>query len=395
MVITFVSFQNFYSFKDKVQMDFTVNDNAPQTNHFAKYGDSRLSKVSAIFGANASGKTNLIIGFRFLRQFIAKSFSYSRDGFSIFLPFQTTKDQPSFFEVHFYIDEMFYKYHLKINSQRVLSEILESRQNKRLIALYDRQYIQSSNSYTLQTHDLINLESDFIKKVRPNASVISTARQYNHPEFTKIRDCWMAIFFNTTYETDWYLLKETSEFYSKNKEHFQQAKEFLKKSDLGLTDIQITEKKEENNRGSIKPHFYPYGIHKNKGKEFKLPFPLESGGTIDLYNTLSFIFPSLKNGSTCLIDELENSLHPNILPAIINLFIDPETNPKEAQLICTTHSHILMNALSKYQIFVVEKNQECESDVYRLDDVEGVRQDDNFAKKYLAGSYGGVPDIDM
>ena len=84
---------------------------------------------------------------------------------------------------------------------------------------------------------------------------------------------------------------------------------------------------------------------------------MESGGTVNLYNTLSFIFPALKAGSPCLIDELENNLHPNIIPAIINLFIDPETNPKNAQLICTTHSNTLMNELSKHQIFVVEKTQ--------------------------------------
>ena len=55
----------------------------------------------------------------------------------------------------------------------------------------------------------------------------------------------------------------------------------------------------------------------------------------------------------------------------------------------------LMSDLSKYQIFLVEKNPECESEVYRLNDVEGVRSDDNLFKKYLAGSYGGVPDIDL
>ena len=394
MVITFASFQNFLSFKEKIHIDFTVNDQAPQNNHFSVCGTHRFSKISAVFGANASGKTNLIVGFRFLQKFIAYSFAYSGKGFASFFPFQTAEDHPSSFEVHFYIDNVFYKYCVEINAKRVLSEVLESRQNKRLITLYDRKCIPSDSSYTLKAKN-INLENSFIEKVRPNASLISTARQYNHPELTKIRNHWTYLFLGYSTIDDWDLLKKVSEYYSKNSGYFQKTKEFLKKSDLGLIDVQIQTKEKEDIRGDMRNHFYPYGVHKSKDKTFTLPFPMESGGTINLYNKLSFIFPSLKKGSACFIDELENNLHPNILPAIIDLFIDPETNPKGVQLICTTHANTLMSELSKYQIFMVEKNAECESHVYRLDEIEGIRSDDNFSKKYLAGSYGGVPDIDM
>ena len=110
MIITFVSFKNFYSFKDEGQMNFTVNDNAPQDDCFGMCGGSRFSKVSAIFGKNASGKTNLIGGFVFLKWFIARSFSYPEESFLRFYPFKTIKNKPSFFEVHFYIDDIFYKY---------------------------------------------------------------------------------------------------------------------------------------------------------------------------------------------------------------------------------------------------------------------------------------------
>ncbi len=96
-----------------------------------------------------------------------------------------------------------------------------------------------------------------------------------------------------------------------------------------------------------------------------------------------------------LIDEIERNLHPNILPTLVNLFTSEETNPKGAQLICATHTPILMSVLSKYQIFLVQKNQECESEVYRLDEFPGIRNDENIFKKYLAGAYGGVPNIDM
>ena len=392
MIITFISFQNFYSFKSQTEMNFLVNENAPKINHFGLCnGDIRFSKVSSIFGANASGKTNLIIVFEFLKSFISDSFSYSDEGFEGFYPFETIQNKSSFFEVEFYIEKVFYKLSLEINSERVLSEILEGRKNKRLITLYSRQYDKSRNSYIFEGKK-IKLENNFIEKVRPNASVISTANQYNHPESTKIRKHWFSILGNyftpSSYNT-------ASKFYYKNKEYFQQTKELLKSVDLGLSDIQIEPEETADRRGNKKTIFQPYGIHKSKNETFSLPFSMESDGTKQLYNMLRFVFRALTKGSVCLIDEIEDSLHPNILPTIVNLFNSEETNPKEAQLICSTHMPTLMSDLSKYQIFLVEKNQECESEVYRLDDVEGVRSENNFLKKYLAGAYGGIPDIDI
>ena len=98
MIITFISFQNFYSFKHKTTMNFLVTENAPKINHFGLCNENesnRFSKVSSIFGANASGKTNLILVFEYLQWFISHSFSYSSEGFESFYPFETTKDKPS------------------------------------------------------------------------------------------------------------------------------------------------------------------------------------------------------------------------------------------------------------------------------------------------------------
>ena len=394
MIITSVSFQNFYSFKHRTTMNFLVNENAPKINHFGACNTndgSRISKISSIFGANASGKTNLIIVFEFLKSFISDSFSYSNEGFEIFYPFDTTQNKPSIFEVEFYIEKIFYKLYLEINSERVLSEILESRKNKRLTTLYSRKYIKSKNYYKFNGKK-IKLENSFIEKVRPNASVVSTANQYNHPELTKVKKHWFSIFGNYFIFSNYNIV---SKFYYKNKEYFEQTKELLKRVDLGLSDIKILSEETANRRGNKKTIFQPYGSHKSKGKEFSLPFSMESDGTKQLYSILMLVFRVLEKGSICLIDEIGDSLHPNALPTIVNLFTSEETNPRGTQLICTTHMPTIMASLSKYQIFLVEKNKDCESEVYRLDEVQGARSDDNFLKKYLAGAYGGIPDIDI
>ena len=396
MIVTSVSFQNFFSFKNKETMNFCVNEKTTLGDHLGVYNNNHhFSKVSSIFGANGSGKTKLINVFSFLRSFIAESFSYPDNEIARLWPFKTTKTKPSIFETEFYIDNVFYKWHLECNSERVLSETLESRKNKRLTKLYSRQYNSANNSYTLEASN-INLENSFIDRVRPNASIISTGRQYNHLELSKIRNHWLSVkqFSDQPRRSDLENFLEASKFYCEHKNYFQEAKEFLKEADLGLRDIQIT----PTTHLDLKTKKYlslPYGIHKSQGQEFKLPFGFESGGTLHLYAMLSVILPALKEGSLCVIDEIEKHLHPNILPSIMNLFIFKDTNPTQAQLICTTHTPTLMSELHKYQIFLVEKNPECESEVYRLDEVKGIRNDDNLMKKYLAGTYGGVPDVDM
>ena len=395
MVILSIKFKNFYSFKEESKMDFIVNNNAPATNHLHPYQNGHYSKISSIFGANASGKSNVIRAFEFLREFISESFSYSPKGFSGFYPFKTTKGEPAHFEVEFCIENIFYKLILEINSERVLSETLQSRRDTRLTTLYSRKYI--NNEYQFSGKN-IDLEDSFIEKVRPNASIISTAKQYNHLELSKIKEAWFNMYIIIKPFDDLGFFEpmfSTSEFYSKNKKYFSQTKNFLKKADLGLLDIELEQKERNSLRKGKETLHFPYGVHKNKNKKFKLSFPMESGGTWHLYDMLRFIFPALEEGSVCLIDEIEANLHPNILPVIFDLFADKDTNPKGAQLICTTHMSTLMKDLSKYQIFLVEKNKDCESEVYRLDDVDGVRNDDNLIKKYLAGAYGGVPDVDI
>lgn len=92
-------------------------------------------------------------------------------------------------------------------------------------------------------------------------------------------------------------------------------------------------------------------------------------------------------------DEFENDLHPHMLEPILDLFANPATNPKDAQLIFSTHAIEVLNLLEKSQIMLVEKDEERISTTYRLDTVEGIRNDDNFYAKYMAGAYGAVPNL--
>jgi len=98
-------------------------------------------------------------------------------------------------------------------------------------------------------------------------------------------------------------------------------------------------------------------------------------------------------GGIAIIDELEVDLHPHLLPLIVELFANPQTNPKNSQLLFASHSVEILNYLEKEQVILVEKNENCKSELYRLDELKGVRRDDNIYAKYMAGAYGAVPNI--
>jgi predicted ATPase len=94
-----------------------------------------------------------------------------------------------------------------------------------------------------------------------------------------------------------------------------------------------------------------------------------------------------------VLDEFDVNLHPEMVLALFELFIQPETNPKNAQLLFSTHSHQILSKLDKYQIILTEKNDKGESESWRLDEMSGVRADDNYYSKYIAGAYGAVPKL--
>lgn len=131
-------------------------------------------------------------------------------------------------------------------------------------------------------------------------------------------------------------------------------------------------------------------IHVINGKEFTFPLDFESNGIRKLLPLLTKIFTTLKNGNILVYDEIEKGLHPYIIQYVLDLFYEDDINTNGAQLICTSHSADCMNFLTKYQIFLINKNANQQSSICRLSDIRGVRKDDNYMIKYLSGKYGGV-----
>ena len=134
-------------------------------------------------------------------------------------------------------------------------------------------------------------------------------------------------------------------------------------------------------------------IHHYHDQKATTPIFLESNGTIFYMQLFASIVNVLKEGGLLIADELETSLHIDLVERILNLFLKKETNPNNAQILFTTHNPWFLQYLTKTQIFITQKKEDLGTECFRLDEVEGVRNDENFFMKYISGEYEGKPRI--
>ena len=398
-----ISCKNFYSFGEETSLDFEVNGNAPENNgYFVAKSGVRLSKVETVIGGNASGKTNLLKILPFLKWLIIDSFNMKPENPIVVQPFAfgTEKDMPTELSVVFEVVGKVYTYAFIITKEKILNEELKltsfAKEKKSTKKIFSRSWNEKDSHYDFEG-DKFDLPKGFENLLRTNASVIGTAARLNHAESQTIATYWGQIETNVI-EAGWIgdhllpnsiaQLGEAFDFFSENSASKLEAEKLLCRFDLGLSGFEI-KKEKQNNGFSLNIQ----ASHMFNGQKQSLPFQHESSGTKQLFVLLKSILIALKKGSIAIIDEFDVNLHPEMVMALFDLFIQPETNPKNAQLLLSTHSHLLLSKLDKYQIILVEKNKNGVSEAWRLDEVTDVRSDDNYYSKYIAGAYGAVPKI--
>ena len=172
--------------------------------------------------------------------------------------------------------------------------------------------------------------------------------------------------------------------------------QIMKNFDLGFAGFSFTAIQQPRKENPLESETKKILLlnHKTKKGNFSLPFDLESDGTQKIVYLLNKLLAIIEAGGIAICDEIESSIHPYLIKNIINnLFANKEINKNNAQLIFSTHLPWLLEDRTKTQIYLVEKNEGLSTELYRLDEVEGVRNDDNFCNKYLAGAYGAVANL--
>ncbi|MEK7721867.1 MAG: ATP-binding protein [Elusimicrobiota bacterium] len=395
------SCKNFYSFSDLVTVNFAVNDKAPDNDgYFRAPSGNRLSKIETVIGPNASGKTNLLKVLPFLKWLIVDSFVTNPTEPLPIKPFLfgESKKQPSELLVDFEIAENIYTYRFVLNDKKILIEELKVRsksdQKVTTKKLFIREWNEQTGSYSFESKSF-NLPKEF--PLRDNASIISTAIRLSHKESQDIVGFWQKVATNVVepgWVGDWLLragsqqLLEALDFFSdgQNETLKKAAEKLLSRFDLGLESFSIKKEKKENSVSINVQVAHSFG-----GQTEYLPMQYESSGTKQLFVLLKTILLVLNKGGVAVLDEFDVNLHPEMVRALYELFIQSETNPNNAQMLFSTHSHMILSRLDKYQIVLIEKNEKGASESWRLDEVAGVRADDNYYAKYIAGAYGAFP----
>jgi hypothetical protein len=379
---------------------------------------SKVAKVLGVFGANGAGKSNLIQPIAFLSWFLTDSFKQLKADDSIpFSPHFATEDKNTVIEVALIspdkdkppsqADPDFY-YYLEFNQQRVIKEELKSRAKQaKYLTVFSRTYEQRNDSYIVKKKGgALPTSIKVLEQAPHNCSLISYVYRIEHKgdDTVGIDLKNMVSLFGLLLSLNDNNLKSgqvpsnhdmtyATNVFSQKPEIFNQVKYLLKKYDLGITDVIIEQSTVITGDGREVPRLIPFCLHEHQGKSYRLSMLMESSGTQSAYRLLASIALRLQYGGACILDEFDYDLHPQLTEEIINLFKDQSTNPANAQLIFTSHSPEILKLLRKQHVYLTEKD-DCTSEAWRADEIEGLRERDNLYAKYISGALGGVPSFD-
>ncbi|MEA4722485.1 AAA family ATPase, partial [Klebsiella pneumoniae] len=146
--------------------------------------------------------------------------------------------------------------------------------------------------------------------------------------------------------------------------------------------------------GELEQRFMTYGVHEHNGETFKIPFIMESTGTQACFYFIYKLISALNFGGVAVIDELDSDLHPYMIRELLDMFANEGINQHSSQLIFSCHTAEILKYVNKHNIYLVEKNDSV-SEAWRLDEIQGLRSQDNLYSKYITGALGGVPNIEI
>lgn len=380
----------------------TKTDNEITPGYQVEGWDIQLLPVLAIFGANASGKSNVIQALDYLLLIMTYGSQESAVISSIFkyakpTPFRldgTSPKEPTRFELRTLFNNNIYTYSLILNQNLIISESLEYKlaKTKRSRILFQRTWKEESKKNVWKNgSDFYGSHTQLQKSVRDNESFISILLKLEVDVVDSLcrwlRTRWPGISLgNESYDlfTTMTLYEATI---STSLQFHKEALKIIKKFDTGLSGIEIQKKGDDNFDFDI------YALHKtNDGNELRWSFEEESLGTQRLFSIAYRMIVAFRTGRLTVIDELGNNIHPNIVRSIIRMFQNPETNPKHGQLILTSHDNTLQrnNLLRRDQIWFTQKRSDQSTELYPLTDFH-VRNDLALDKAYLDGRFGAVP----
>ena len=400
MLIKF-NFKNFKSFKNENCLDMEAASIKEHEYNTINIKDKKYLKVAAIYGANASGKTNVLEAFKFMKEKLMISDdtnmnSSEIDNYYNFSFDEKTRNEPIALEVTFLAEnQKIYQYGFEIKNKVIVSEWLYVKKVNKSIPIFDRDEnkVKFNKSYKAKINKF---------DVDSNSLFLSLYRKIekDNEDFKSVYDWFLNSYYldlgNPKFENR--INHLISSKIINDKEYKKRLVEFIKVFDLGIDDIEVKTRDIKDINNGVLSRIELKAVHKNEnGEKTFLPFSLESKGTLKMFYLYNFIMEALEDGSRLFIDELDAKLHPLLTRYIINLFHDKEKNIGNGQLIYTTHDITNLNkeTFRRDEIWFTEKDNYGVSELFSLSDYKidntKVRNDATYNKDYITGRYGAIP----
>lgn len=421
MLIAF-SVENYRSFKDEARLSMVAADLVSKpaeldtNNVFAATDKINLLTSAAAYGANASGKSNLVGAIALMKQLVLNSSRESRMGDPLdvqpFLLNTGTRAKPTRIEIVFVHQKTVYRYGFAITRDVVEQEWLHATLTKQESYLFERDK-DTIKINAKRFKEGLHLEA----RTRKNALFLSVVAQFNGPVAVKLMKWFLALRVNPAIDASIVNSRYVPQRFLRT-EFREEIVALVRQFDLGIDDVQVEDSPEEyvvrkrrdgteerrlmrtGSSSVVTTHHKVFDSEGNAaGTEIFELINHESQGTQRLFTLAEPVLLALHHGAPLIIDEIDARLHPLLTIALIRLFNSPETNPRHAQLIFTTHDTNLLSAdlLRRDQIWFVEKSSRGESVLYSLAEfrVNGgpVRNDAAYEKNYIQGRYGAIPFI--
>ena len=373
--------RNFKSFRDEIEFSMEKG-NTTGLENFNTIEDKELLKSAMLFGANASGKSNIFLAMAKMKEIIFNSstddteYQIITDNFKFDL---NSANEPVMFEIDFFQKDIEYIYGFEVLNGNINKEWL----HRRVKSKADLFIRNAPDWESIKISSGFKEAEDLKKYTRPNALFLSIASRFNVEIATEIKE-WFKNF--KIISSDILSNSFTLEMLNKEIEK-KKIINFLKTADLGIEDI-ILEKED------VKTIHRVYDSDNNITGNIEFDFNFESKGTKKFLTLAGPIIDALENGKVLVIDELSSKLHYQLSDYIVRLFNSIDKNKNNAQLIFNSHLPLFLDnkEFRKDQIWFVEKDKFGKSKLYSLYDIN-VRKDLSYMKSYLLGKFGALPEI--
>ncbi|MFI5955781.1 ATP/GTP-binding protein [Cryptosporangium sp. NPDC051539] len=394
-----------------------VDEDRPAARSFGLLNESVLT-VAGIYGPNASGKSNVVDALAWLSTAINKSLRawdevVPREPFK----FRNAAGRSTSFEVEMIVGGVRYAYQLELSDNEVSFEALYSYPERRRRLLFEREGLEVQFR-----RGLASTLSGVRELLTPTTLALSAAIRFNEPEVSLFGRKVANILvlgarprrprYSGYYAPAPYRAQETERLFLDGPDPDQlelfegggsdefwgprSALALLRFADLGIENVEVVEEPSDETVDSS-PRRKIRLVHRVADQKVVFSAFDESEGTRTWFRLIGPVLGALRNGRTLLFDEIDASLHPRLSAKLLELFRDPKTNPRGAQLIFTSHDTSLLNHLNRDEVWLTEKGDDGATSLTALADFGGdkVRRSLNLEKAYLQGRFGAVPELDQ